>query len=166
MRTWIRLLIAVGAFMMAVVGCRERFAPPGRATSMVSKIVKTDDQWRAALTPQQFRVARQCGTERAFTGEYWNCKDKGVYLCVCCRLPLFSSDAKFNSGTGWPSFHAPVDEAHVGRAADDSLDMARTAVTCARCGAHLGHVFDDGPGPTKLRFCVNSASLKLEKAAE
>ena len=85
---------------------------------------------------------------------------------MCCGLPLFSSDAKFNSGTGWPSFHAPVDEAHVRRAADDSLGMARTEATCARCGAHLGHVFDDGPGPTKLRFCVNSASLKLERAAE
>ena len=131
---------------------------------MDEMIVKTDEQWRAELTEEQFRVLREKGTERAFTGEYWNCKDQGVYRCAGCGLELFGSEAKFNSGTGWPSFWKPADEAHVARATDDSQGQSRTEVTCARCGGHLGHVFDDGPEPTGLRYCVNSASLKLDRA--
>jgi len=133
---------------------------------MPEKVVKTDEQWRAELTAEQFRITREKGTERAFTGEYWNCKDPGVYRCVCCGAALFDSTTKFNSGTGWPSFHAPIDESRIARVPDGSGTAARTEVTCARCGAHLGHVFGDGPQPTGLRFCVNSASLKLEKAPE
>ena len=132
----------------------------------MERIVKTDDEWRAQLTEEQFRVAREAGTERAFTGEYWNSEVKGVYECVCCGLPLFDSAAKYNSGTGWPSFSDAVGAGHVARAGDDSAGMSRTEVTCGRCGAHLGHVFDDGPKSTGLRYCINSASLKLSPAKE
>jgi len=130
---------------------------------MSGKIQKSDEEWRKLLNPEQFAVARQKGTERDFTGKYWDFHDQGVYLCVCCGNELFSSDTKYESGCGWPSFYAPLTEDHVETAADNSYGMRRTEVMCSRCGAHLGHVFDDGPRPTGLRYCMNSASLNFVK---
>lgn len=129
----------------------------------MDKIVKSNQQWQQELTPQQFAVCRQQGTERAFTGEYFDCHEPGTYHCVCCGAALFSSDAKFESGTGWPSFSAPIDGDAVTARSDTSYGMVRTEVLCSRCEAHLGHVFPDGPQPTGLRFCINSVSLKLEE---
>ena len=129
----------------------------------MDKIVKSNQQWQQELTPQQFAVCRQHGTERAFNGEYFDCHEPGIYHCVCCGAALFSSDAKFDSGTGWPSFGAPIDRDAVTARSDTSYGMVRTEVLCSRCEAHLGHVFPDGPQPTGLRFCINSVSLKLEE---
>jgi peptide-methionine (R)-S-oxide reductase len=129
----------------------------------VSTSKKTDAEWRAELTPEQYEICRRKGTERAFTGKYWNSKDKGVYRCACCGTPLFSSETKYDSGTGWPSFFAPLDPANVRLERDTSHGMLRTEVLCASCDAHLGHVFPDGPEPTGERYCMNSASLDLKE---
>jgi len=129
----------------------------------MEKVRKSDDEWQRELTPAQFNVTRRHGTERAFTGEYDACKDRGTYACVCCGQALFDSEAKFDSGTGWPSFFQPVDSDAVEEREDNGWFTKRTEVLCSRCEAHLGHVFDDGPQPTGLRYCMNSAALKLEK---
>jgi peptide-methionine (R)-S-oxide reductase len=129
----------------------------------MNKTEKPDDEWKNKLTPEQYRVTREHGTERAFTGEYHDCKDAGVYRCVCCGAELFNSETKFDSGTGWPSFFKPMNPDNVGEQEDRSLFLRRTEVHCKQCGAHLGHVFPDGPKPTGMRYCINSASLKLKK---
>jgi peptide-methionine (R)-S-oxide reductase len=161
------LLVVLVAGVIAAFAL-ARNAPKGAANApagekkgkdVIEKIEKTDAEWRKLLTPEQYQVLRKAGTERAFTGKTWNNHEKGVYRCAGCGLPLFSSATKFESGTGWPSFWQPIDPSHVDEHSDWSFGMRRTEVLCARCGGHLGHVFDDGPKPTGQRYCMNSAAL-------
>ena len=130
---------------------------------MSEKFLKTEAEWKQRLTPEEYQVTQQKGTEAAFTGRYWNAKAKGIYRCVCCGSDLFSSDTKFDSSTGWPSFWAPIAKESITTEMDNSLSMRRVEVMCSRCDAHLGHLFEDGPKPTGLRYCINSASLKLQE---
>jgi len=152
------------AFGFARTGAKSAANAPTDAkkgTTVIEKVEKTDAEWRKLLTPEQYQILRKAGTERAFTGKTWNNHEKGTYVCAACKLPLFSSATKFESGTGWPSFWAPIDPSHVIEKSDWSFGTRRTEVVCARCGGHLGHVFDDGPQPTGLRYCMNSGAMEF-----
>lgn len=173
-RTFVRLtFVALAGTVTGMVRAEQSsvgkvkvrlLGPDGKLTepTLVDKVVKTDDEWRKQLTPEQYQIARGKGTERAFCGTLLDNHREGIYSCVCCGLPLFASSTKFNSGTGWPSFFQPIAKENVIMEQDNSYGMERTEVLCARCDGHLGHVFDDGPPPTGLRFCLNSASLTFQ----
>lgn len=166
-RTFTILILLAGLLQ---IGCQNPQPAPDsdKDTAMNDEptfpVKKSDEEWKAQLTDQQYRVTRCSATEPAFSGKYWNHKDDGVYRCVCCGQPLYSSETKFNSGSGWPSFTAPVEDSAVVTRVDESHGMVRMEVVCSKCGAHLGHVFDDGPKPTGMRHCINSASLDFQSA--
>jgi peptide-methionine (R)-S-oxide reductase len=166
-----KLFLSLTALGLALAGVAIAAAPaaktlPKGPNTVIEKIEKPDAEWKKILTPEQYRVLREHGTERAWTSPLNDNHQKGVFVCAACGLPLFSSETKFNSGTGWPSFWAPIDPTHVGTTVDRSFFMSRTEVHCARCGGHLGHVFPDGPPPTGQRYCMNGVALKFEPAAK
>jgi peptide-methionine (R)-S-oxide reductase len=159
--------LALGAAAVLPLDC-QRSAPVARETGSVNdqRVAKSDDEWRETLTPEQYRVLREKGTERPFTGNYWDMKDDGTYVCAGCGQELFTSDTKFDSGCGWPSFYDAIDKGRIELREDTSHGMHRTEVVCSKCGGHLGHVFDDGPDPTGKRYCINSASLDFEPKSD
>jgi peptide-methionine (R)-S-oxide reductase len=167
------------ALTMVVVGCNSadptnqaavakspETSTPNPTAAMSPKVMKSDEEWKKELTPEQYRILREKGTERAFTGAFWNTKDEGTYKCAGCGEMLFASDTKYDSGCGWPSFYAPASKTVIAETEDNSLFMQRIEVLCSKCGGHLGHVFDDGPQPTGLRYCINSAALTFEPKAK
>ena len=160
------IALSILSFVFSFVACAQVDMSADtnfKKVSRTDKIVKSEEEWKKILTKEQYYVLREQGTEYAFTGEYWNNKEKGIYKCSACELPLFASDTKFKSGTGWPSFWQPIAEDAVGVEVDKSHGWVHTEVHCARCEGHLGHIFSDGPEPTGLRYCINSVSLKFEK---
>ncbi len=159
-----KAFLVSGLILLAAASVPRALAAPEasqKGQRMPEKIVKSEAEWQKELTPEQYHILRKAGTERAFTGAYWNNHEKGTYVCAADGNPLFSSDAKFDTGTGWPSFTAPISKIAVETREDNSLFMKRVEVLCARCGGHLGHVFDDGPAPTHLRYCMNSGAMKF-----
>ena len=159
-KTNLILILAIGLIIACLLTKQKRSKEISPTTF---EVTKSEAEWKKQLTPIQYDVLREKGTERAFTGEYWDNHKKGTYYCAACQLPLFDSETKFESGSGWPSFFKPVSESSVSIIKDTSYNMVREEVVCSRCGGHLGHVFDDGPKPTGLRYCMNSASLEFEK---